>query len=176
MHENFKDRCPSCGFTTLTINKGEVLCTWLGCKDPTLYERMLKGTADSSEVMHVLQPESSKACESDVMGIYPTVVPVDEEILRSAHDLLDISLEHVRDSLLEHDSHYGRTTLKNKTWALRLEQDIRRLEATLQSLKTVLGFTSDQTTNRERDWSPPIIVDLQCAVDTDQPSNHPHAP
>lgn len=176
MSNRINSRCPSCGCSTLIWNETHIICTLLGCKDPTLAQRILEGKHDSSEVLHVLQPESSKACESDVMGIYPTVVPVDEELIRSAYDLLDISLEHVRGILIEHDLHYGRTTLKNKTWALRLEQDIRRLESTLQSLKTVLGFTSDQTTNRERDWSPPVAADLQCAGGSDQPSNHPHAP
>ncbi len=176
MSNRINSRCPSCGCSTLVWNETHIICTLLGCRDPTLAQRMLEGKHDSSEVLHVLQPESSKSCESDVMGMHPTVVPVDEEILRSAHDLLEISLEHVRGSLVEHDAHYGRTILKNKTWALRLESDIRRMEFTLQSLKKVLGFTSPQTATDGHDLSPPITVDLQCAGDNDQPSNHRHAP
>lgn len=32
-------RCPSCQNTTLVINKGHLLCTWIDCKDPTLIHR-----------------------------------------------------------------------------------------------------------------------------------------
>ena len=32
-------RCPSCHFTTLVINCGQLLCTWHKCPDPTLIHR-----------------------------------------------------------------------------------------------------------------------------------------
>jgi hypothetical protein len=33
-------RCPACHNDTLTINKGQLLCTWHKCKDPTLIDRL----------------------------------------------------------------------------------------------------------------------------------------
>ena len=34
-------RCPSCHNTTLTIGtNGDLLCTWIDCKDPTLIDRI----------------------------------------------------------------------------------------------------------------------------------------
>jgi hypothetical protein len=33
-------RCPACHNTTLTINDGRLLCTWHGCPDPTMIDRI----------------------------------------------------------------------------------------------------------------------------------------
>ncbi len=82
----------------------------------------------------------SPACSTDVMGIQTTFVSVDQEVLRTAHDALDYSLEHVKGELVVHDATLGRGTLKNKTWALRLESDIRLIDQAIVMVRKSLGW------------------------------------
>lgn len=37
--ERIYTRCPACGFSTLIVNKGHLLCTLDSCPDPTLIDR-----------------------------------------------------------------------------------------------------------------------------------------
>jgi hypothetical protein len=79
-------------------------------------------------------------CSTDIFGILPTFMSVNEEVLRSAHDALECSLEHVKGELIQHDARFGRSTLKNKTWALRIEADIRMINAAFVSIRNSLGW------------------------------------
>ena len=48
---------------------------------------------------------------------------------------LESGLEYARECLTVHESNLGRTTLKNKLWAERMESDIRQMEKALKLLK-----------------------------------------
>jgi hypothetical protein len=46
-------------------------------------------------------------------------------------------LEYTNMCLIEHDAALGRTTSKNKTWAEKMEADIRQMTETLEWLRNI---------------------------------------
>jgi len=47
--------------------------------------------------------------------------------IRAIHN----GLEYARECLITHETNFGRTTIKNRVWAERMEEDIRRMEHAL---------------------------------------------
>ena len=73
------------------------------------------------------------------------------EELVDIRDSLDFGLELARSSLIEHDMSLGRTTSKNRYWAGVLEEQIKKIGATLDLVKARLGDTDQEATENEND-------------------------
>ena len=79
-------------------------------------------------------------CLNASTEMQPTFVSVDQEVLRAAEHALDVSQEHVRSVLVDHDANLGRTTIKNKMWAEQIESHIRLIDAARASVREALGW------------------------------------
>lgn len=61
------------------------------------------------------------------------IVPA--SVIFAAAKAVDDGIQYAEMMLTEHEVNLGRTTLKNKTWAERMEQDIREMKSSLAQLK-----------------------------------------
>lgn len=68
----------------------------------------------------------------------PEYLSVDKEIIYAARIAVNNALEYATECLTTHDATLGRTTLKNKTWAEHIEQDIRNITTTLNKLNCLI--------------------------------------
>ena len=65
----------------------------------------------------------------------PEIWRVEKDVIYAAIPAVESGLEYARECLAQHDAALGRTTLKNKTWAEKMEADIRHMERTLELLR-----------------------------------------
>lgn len=72
---------------------------------------------------------------SGFQGYQPELWTVKKDDIYAAIHAVQNGLEYARECLSAHDSNLGRTTLKNRTWAERMEEDIRHMESTLNALR-----------------------------------------
>lgn len=84
-------------------------------------------------------------CPAKFTGIQPTLVSINEEILRSALTAISSGIENTRQCLAEHDSTLGRTIKKNKLWAETLERDIEQMEAAAKRIREAMGWQWKKT-------------------------------
>lgn len=73
-----------------------------------------------------------------IVDYQPTMLTVDENIIYLALDSANTGLEYAKMCLAEHDVALGRTTLKNKVWAERIETDIIKMTKTVEELLPLL--------------------------------------
>lgn len=63
--ERIYSRCPACGNDTLTINSNKhLLCTWIGCPDPVLIDRLWPRQPERPDVRQALEDLRSLARKS----------------------------------------------------------------------------------------------------------------
>lgn len=65
----------------------------------------------------------------------PISFAVPASVIFAAVKAVNDGIQYAEMMLTEHEANFGRTTLKNKTWAERMEQDIREMKASLSQLK-----------------------------------------
>ena len=84
---------------------------------------------------------------SDVymQSLQSTFCTVDEELLRRCLEDIYAGRETTQQMLIEHDATFGRTTRKNKEWALTLEKDLREMSETIVQLRKALKFETAPT-------------------------------
>ena len=58
-----------------------------------------------------------------------------KDYIYSITDCIENGLEYARECAAVHETNLGRTTLKNRLWAERMEDDIRKMEQLLKELK-----------------------------------------
>ncbi len=76
--------------------------------------------------------------------LQPTFIEVDDEVLRKAEYALQRSLDHVRGALVEHDNTFGRSTIKNETWANVLVGDIVKISEAIADVRNALGWYNEK--------------------------------
>lgn len=77
----------------------------------------------------------------------PELLTVKKDYIYAALYAVQNGLDYARECLITHDSNLGRTTLKNRTWAERMEEDIRHMESTLTNLRL---FTNHRLSDTEK--------------------------
>ena len=77
--------------------------------------------------------------------LQPTLVGVNEEILRRALAIAEDAREFAQELLTRHDEDLGRTTLKNKMWAEQLEKSIAQAKVGIIELRTALGWPAERS-------------------------------
>jgi len=65
----------------------------------------------------------------------PEIWRVKKDTIYAAIPAIESAIEHTSELLSQHDVALGRTTIKNRTWAERLEVDIRLMKAALSLLR-----------------------------------------
>lgn len=65
----------------------------------------------------------------------PEIWQVKKDDIYSAIHVLGNAVAYAKDLLIEHDAHNGRTTKRNKDFALGLEADIKQMEQVRESLR-----------------------------------------
>lgn len=86
-------------------------------------------------------PHETSDFESHPIGMremQPTIVSVDEEILRRALDAVEIGLEHTRTTLAEYDDTHGRSILRHRQWCETLEDHVSILVRSKDELRMSL--------------------------------------
>jgi hypothetical protein len=73
--------------------------------------------------------------ENDIDTYQPEYWSIDKSDIYSAIYCLENGLEYARECLTTHETNLGRTTLKNKIWAQRMEKDIEGMNIILANLK-----------------------------------------
>ena len=73
----------------------------------------------------------------------PTMITVDQELLRLALVVAQGCKEFATELLIHHDANLGRTTKKNQMWAAELEKAIVRADATIGGLRRALGWDKE---------------------------------
>ena len=68
----------------------------------------------------------------------PEMWNVKKDTIYAAIAALESGLEYAMECLATHDADLGRTTRKNKTWAVTMEYDIRHMRQTLEALQSIL--------------------------------------
>lgn len=71
----------------------------------------------------------------------PELWTVRKDDIYAAIHAVQNGLEYARECLTTHEANLGRTTLKNKLWAERMEQDIRHMERLLANLRLYSAHT-----------------------------------
>lgn len=83
----------------------------------------------------------------DLLGLpteyQPELWTVKKDDIYAAIHAVQNGLDYARECLITHNSNLGRTTLKNRTWAERMEEDIRRMEGTLTALRLCPNVLSE---------------------------------
>ena len=74
------------------------------------------------------------------MHIQPTYITVDQEVLIRALRAAEDAKEWASEILRVHDENLGRTTVKNKMWAMHLEKSIYLANSSINELKDTLGY------------------------------------
>jgi len=67
----------------------------------------------------------------------PEIWPVAKDVIYAAIPAVEAGLDYARECLLTHDTSSGRTTLKNKTWAEHIEDDMRNMQVALSMLRAL---------------------------------------
>jgi len=62
---------------------------------------------------------------------------VPKDAVYTAIAAVQVGLEYAQMCLMEHDSNLGRAALKNRSWALTMENDIRQMQGALTVLKSL---------------------------------------
>lgn len=65
----------------------------------------------------------------------PEMWNVRKDIIYAAIDSISSGIEYAEMTLQAHDQAVGRTTYRNKSWAYRMEQDIKNMTQALEGLK-----------------------------------------
>ena len=84
--------------------------------------------------------ENPVSIDADCSTVRPTFINVDQEVLRTGHTVAMLAIEHVGSLLAEHDATLGRTTRKNKMWAMSLEQDLAMVSRFRTACRECLGW------------------------------------
>ena len=74
------------------------------------------------------------------MYMQPTYISVDQEVLIRALRAAEDAKEWASEILRVHDENLGRTTVKNKMWAIHLENSINLADKSINELKDNLGY------------------------------------
>jgi len=74
------------------------------------------------------------------MYMQPTYITVDQEVLIRALRAAEDAKEWASEILRVHDENLGRTTVKNKMWAIHLENSINLADKSINELKDNLGY------------------------------------
>ena len=101
-----------------------------------------------------MEDEVEKAMESAMARIpsvtlKPTIVTVDEGILRQAHGVCEDVMEWASELLAIHDRALGRTTKKNKVIAEMYERDWRRASDCRNKIRQSLGWKTNAEQQNE---------------------------
>lgn len=81
------------------------------------------------------------AAGSGFQEYQPELWTVKKDDIYAAIHAVQNGLEYARECLSTHEANLGRTTLKNKLWAERMEEDIRHMERLLASLRLYSAHT-----------------------------------
>lgn len=82
------------------------------------------------------QPQALSVAPCSGFQTYqPEIWHVKKDDIYAAIHAVGNGLDYARECLIAHDTNLGRTTLKNRTWAERMEEDIRQMESTLNALR-----------------------------------------
>lgn len=87
--------------------------------------------------------------ESTFDGIHPTFVSIDQEVLRSCVNALQIGLEHAQSVRSDHDIALGRTTRKNNQTGQALDSDVKVIAAEVSKLRKLLGWDKEEKANAD---------------------------
>ena len=85
-------------------------------------------------------PYGSSDSPARFMGLEPTYMSVDEELLRRSLQAAEDAKEWANELLVVHDANLGRTTTKNKMWAAHLEKSIMAANSAIVDLRKALKF------------------------------------
>ena len=88
------------------------------------------------------QTDEPRAVRSNVLLGSPTeympeMWTIRKDAIYAAIESLESGLEYAKSELAAHDSSIGRTILRNKRYAESVEWDIKKMEATLDMLKSL---------------------------------------
>ena len=86
-------------------------------------------------------PALALATGSGFQEYQPELWTVKKDDIYAAIHAVQNGLEYARECLTTHESNLGRTTLKNKLWAERMEDDIRQMERLLANLRLYSAHT-----------------------------------
>jgi hypothetical protein len=64
----------------------------------------------------------------------PTVYQIDDQAIRKARTAIESGIEYLNMCRAEHEQNLGRTTLKNRMWAERMDSDLNDMIAILDLL------------------------------------------
>jgi hypothetical protein len=95
-------------------------------------------------------PNCAASTGSGFQGYQPELWTVKKDDIYAAIHAVQNGLEYARECLSTHETNLGRTTLKNKTWAERMEGDIRHMERTLAALRLCPNDLAHSQKGRER--------------------------
>ena len=76
---------------------------------------------------------------SETFDYQPEMITLRRDYIDSAILRIEDGLEYARECSTTHEIDLGRTTLKNRLWAERMEDDIRKMEELLVVLKNLNG-------------------------------------
>jgi hypothetical protein len=80
----------------------------------------------------------SRSVDSPVghfIGYQPEMWTVEKDVIYGAIPALTTGIEYAKQCLADHEEICGRRTLKDRSWAETMEDDIRRMECALDDLR-----------------------------------------
>lgn len=76
--------------------------------------------------------------EKEFHGYMPETITIPKGLIEDSLNVIESGIENTYSLLIEHDSNFGRTTVKNRAWAAVLENDIHYMKEIASQLRTVL--------------------------------------
>jgi Arc/MetJ family transcription regulator len=77
---------------------------------------------------------------SEIRTVQPTMITIDEELIRRVIVALDLGLEHTRTTLAEYDDEHGRDSMRHRQWCETLEDHVRQIQASRNEFRAVMGW------------------------------------